>query len=153
MYRRIMGVVLGVAVIAVLASGCGGGDSTDTVTKAEFVEQGKEICAKRKKDWTAALASYEKKVVEEKATQDSEVQEEIATGILKEKMVPAMEVQLQEFEDLGTVEGSEKQSEKMLKTLSVAVAELENKGIGGLRESKYTTFEEEAKELGLTCPI
>lgn len=42
-----IGSILGLAVVAVLmAAGCGGGGSDETVTKADFVRQGNAICGK-----------------------------------------------------------------------------------------------------------
>jgi len=41
-----IGSIVGLAVLALLAVGCGGGGSDETVTKSDFVRQGNAVCGK-----------------------------------------------------------------------------------------------------------
>ena len=154
MYRWISGVVLGMVVLAAFVSGCGGGsDTSSSLTKAEYVKQADAICAERKKEWDASLASYQQEVKEKKATNDPEVQREVAEGVLQDSMLPALSDQLDSLEELDAPEAIEKQADKMLKSLSAGIQELEEKGVESLLESGFAEFGEDAKAAGVTCPL
>jgi transketolase len=141
-------------VLAAFVSGCGGGsDDSSSLTKAEYTKQADEICAKRKKEWKSDLASYEKEVVEKKATSDPEVQKELAESLLQESMLPALQEQLKALEELSAPEEIEKQAEKMLKSLSSGVGGVEKEGVESLTSSGFAKFEKESKALGVTCPL
>jgi hypothetical protein len=147
-------VVLGAVVIAVLVSGCGGGsDSSSSLTKAEYAEQADAICAERKKEWQASLASYQKEVEDKKATNDPEVQKEVAEGVLKDSMLPALSKQLEGLEELNAPQSIEKQVDKMLKSLSAGIEKIEKDGVESLVESGFAEFGEDAKAAGVTCPL
>lgn len=140
--------------IAVLLGGCGqGSDASSSLTKAEFAERADAVCAKRKKQWQDALVSYKKEVEAEGAQNKPAVQLEIADEVMRDSMLPALEDQLDQLEKLEVPEGSETGAKKMLQALSGGIREVESEGVKALVEAEFTTFEEEAKALGVTCPL
>lgn len=152
MYRWISGVVLGIVVLAAVVSGCGGGsEASASLTKAEFVKQAEEICAERKGVWDDATASYQKEVKEKNAESNPKVQRELAEEVLEDSMLPALEQQLESLEGLGAPEGKEKQVEKMLKSFSKQMETIESPA--DLLETGFGDFEEEAEDLGVSCPL
>ena len=154
MDRWIIGAVMGVVALAVLVSGCGGGSGTSSsLTKSEYTKQADEICAKRKNEWKSDIAGYEKEVVEKKASNDPEAQKELAEVALKESMLPSLQEQLKELEELDAPEEIEKQAEKMVASLSSGVEGVEKEGVESLVGSGFSKFGKEAKALGVTCPL
>lgn len=145
--------VLGIVVLGALVSGCGGGgsDSSSSLTKAEYVKQADAICAERKKEWNAALASYRKKAEAKNAVGNTKVEKELAEDVLEGLMLPALEKQLESFEELGAPKGKEKQAEKMVKNLSKEVNSI--KTPTDVIEGGFADFEEEAEDLGVSCPL
>jgi hypothetical protein len=153
LYRWIIGAVLGVFALAAFVGGCGGGGEDSNLTKAEYTKQADEICVKRKKEWKSDLASYEKEVLEQKANNDSAAQTELAEAVLQESMLPALQEQVKQLEELNPPEEIEEQAEKMLKSLSSGVEGVEKEGVEGLVGSGFSKFEKEAEALGATCPL
>jgi hypothetical protein len=145
--------LVGVVALGAVIGGCGGGgDSSSTLTKAEFVKQANAICATRKQEWESGLASYNEEVKEKKATSDPKAQEEIAVVQIEETMLPAVKTQLTAMEDLAAPEGEEAAVTKMLGGLSKEIKQVEKEGIYGLSKThQFEDFEEEAKKLGLDC--
>jgi hypothetical protein len=151
-YRWIGGLVIGIVVFAALVSGCGEDSATSSsLTKAEFVKQANAICAKRKQAWQTGLASYEKEVKAQNAENEIEAQVEIAEGVMKESMLPALQEQLKSLEGLSAPEGSEKQVAKMLQNLSKGLKRVEKAGVKDMASVELTNFEDEAQKLGVTC--
>ena len=155
MNRWIGGVLLGVVAIALLVGGCGeGSEASSSLTKAEFVKQADAACAERKEKWKGALASYRKEVKAKGVENELEAQLEIANELVRDSLLPALNSQLEQLEELGVPEGSsEKQYEKMLQALSSGSRDLEDKGAEALAESKFATFEKHAQALGVSCPL
>jgi len=153
LYRWIIGLMLGGVVLVGLISGCGGGsEDSESLTKAEYVKAADKICAERKKTWETALASYDKQVKEEKVTTDPEAQEEIAETVLDESMVPAVNTQLEQMEELEAPTEMEQKVTKMLTNFSGEIEEVEKEGVAGLNTTgQFGGFVEEAKALGLNC--
>jgi transketolase len=146
-------VAVAVVMLGAVGIGCGGGgdETSASLTKAEYVKQADAICAERKMEWKEALASYQKKVNEQKAENDQVVQKKLVEEAVTDSMLPALEQQLESLEELGSPEGKEKQVEKMLASFS---KELESvKTPTDLLETGFTDFEEEAKDLGVSCPL
>jgi hypothetical protein len=145
--------VAAAALVAVLVSGCGGDSEAATLTKAEYVKQADAICAERKKEWTSDLASYKKKVKEENASSDPDKQAELAEDVLDESLLPALQKQLESLEELGPPAGKEKQVDKMLKSLSNGIENIEKGGLKALVSEGFEDFAGEAKALGVNCPL
>lgn len=153
MYRWMGGLVVGIVLLAAFASGCGGDSATSSsLTRPEFIKQANAACAKRHQVWQASLASYNKQVKERNAGTEPQVQEEIATELLEEEMLPALRKQLEALEALPAPEGEEDEVSKMLTTLSQELKKVETDPIKALAKGHdFEDFENEAKEYGLSC--
>jgi hypothetical protein len=144
--------MLGAAVLIGAISGCGGdSEASESLTKAEYVKQADAICAERKDDWDAAMASYRKEAEEKNAVGNTKVERELAEGVLQDEMLPALENQLESLEDLGQPEGKEKEAEKMVTSLAKDVESIE--APGDVLQAGFGDFEEAAKDLGISCPL
>ena len=155
MYRWISGVAMAVAMLGVVGVGCGGGgdDTTSSLTKAEYVKQADAICAERKKEWQTALTDYRKEAEKKNAVGNAKLEKELAEDALSDSMLPSLQTQLESLEDLGSPQGKEKQAEKMVESLAKWVKGIEKGGTTAVFDGSSQDFEEEAKDLGVTCPI
>lgn len=152
MNRWILGVIL-VAVISVAAGCGGGGDSTTTMTKAEFTKQASAICAKGEADIRAAIADYNKKIESTpNGTNSLAYQREVAKAMVNNTIIPAMREELERLEGLTPPAEADAAASKMAKTFSLSVGELEVKGVQGLvNPEQYLRFQSEAKANGIDC--
>jgi hypothetical protein len=145
-------VAMVVVMLGTVGIGCGGGgDESSSLTKAEYVKQADSICAERKKEWEETTASYKKEVEAKKAESNPDLQKELLEEALTDSMLPALEQQLESLEGLSAPEGKEKQVEKMLASFSKQLDSI--KVPTDLLETGFTEFEEEAKGLGVSCPL
>ena len=153
MNRWILGVIA-IAISAIMAVGCGGGDdSTTALTKAEFTKQASAICTEGKQEFDAAIADYNKTVESTPGgTSDAGFQRDAANEMLNGSILPSMQEELEQLEELGAPAGDEADVSKMVKTLSQTIEGLEGKGIRELLYSeKYGRFQQEAEAYGLEC--
>lgn len=159
MFRWITGVAVGVALM-ILAAGCGGGgsgdSSTNEVTKAVFTKQANAICVKGTKERKAA---YEKYSEELQARSNAEkvthaLERQLATKMVKEKVVPSLKDQVAQLEELEAPSADEEKISTMLHSLSQGSREVEDGGVRQLvKGGKLVIFQEEAEGYGLTCSI
>lgn len=156
MFRWITGVAIGAALLA-LAVGCGGGDdSTTELTKAEFSKQANAICAKAKDERTVAYEKYAEEVQGIRTGNKSVPKEEqkLADEMIDATVIPTLQDQLAQLEELAAPTADEATISKMLKNLSKGTGELEE---GGVRQfingGKLTTFQEEAETYGISCSV
>jgi len=152
-----MAVAVGVLAVAVLGAGCGDdGESTASasVTKAQFTKEANSICAEREKEQKAAFENYGKEV--RAVSKDGEVtpkmEREVANELIEEKIIPSLEDQLDQMEELGAPAADEAEITRMLKSLSQAIEELEEGGVRKLVEGgKLNDFKKQASAYGLSC--
>ena len=152
-----MAVAVGVLAVAVLGAGCGDdGESTASasVTKAQFTKEANSICAERRKEQTAAFENYGKEV--QAASKDGEAaakaERKVANELIEEKILPSLEDQLDQMEELGAPTGDEAEIARMLNNLSKGIEELEEGGVRKLVEGgSLLDFQKEAKAYGLKC--
>jgi len=105
-----IGSFVGLAVLVVLvAAGCGGGGSDETVTKADFVRQGNAVCGKWQQARTSAF---------------SEVNQKFKPPITQAKREKAVLIVLKPYEDaiqglkeLDPPAGEEEKVEAMIKSM------------------------------------
>lgn len=153
MYRWIGALIIGMAALAVLASGCGEDSATSSsLTKAEFVDQAGAICAQREKEWQQSLASYNKQIEEKNAESDLKAQEEIAVVLMEKEMLPAVKNQIEKLKELPAPEGDEAKISKMVNGLSEELSKVEKEGLYAFAKSlSFQDFEQEAKKYGFEC--
>lgn len=155
--RWIAGMAIAVISLAV-GAGCGGGDSTTTLTKAEFTKEANLVCKKSRWQIRAAMARMNRRYYQIRGADtagepdDGKLEVELGQRMLDKFIVPAMKQRLEDLEELDAPAGDEARVSKMLKTYAVAIDELEDKGLVRLFEFKTLYgFQREAAALGLDC--
>ena len=103
--------VLAFAVLALLASGCGGGGDASSLSKAEFISQGNAICMqsyeKRNSDYQAYVQSQESALGPE----------EIVTMFV----LPSLSEAAEQLGELGAPAGNEKRVQAIVAGIEKAV--------------------------------
>lgn len=162
MYRWIGGLVVAVLVLGI-GIGCGGGsDETDSsVTKVQFVKKANFVCADSKQERTAiGEETFNPKqrqgshAVGAKSTKELEAElKELGEELVVEKIVPSLQKQQKELEDIGAPAADEEKVEKMLANMENGTSELAEKGYEGLFSNGFDEFEKEAETYGLKCKV
>jgi hypothetical protein len=156
-YRWIIAVAVGVLAVAILGAGCGDdGESTASasVTKAQFTKEANSICAERGKEQKAAFENYGEEV--RAASKDGEVtpkmERKVADELIEETIIPSLEDQLDQMEEIGAPAADEAEIARMLRSLSLGIEELKEGGVRMLVEGgKLMDFKNEASAYGLNC--
>ena len=118
-------VALALVALAAIVAGCGGGDdseTTATITKAELIKQGDQICEKANEQSESEAEEFaeENDFTLEKATEEQ--LEEAVTEVL----VPNLNGQAEDLEALGAPEGGEEQVEEIILSLEGAADKIED---------------------------
>jgi hypothetical protein len=152
---RLIGLLVVVAAVGLLA-GCGSSDddgttdSSASLTKADFVTQGNEICTEGNEEIESGIEGFAEENGLSGNDQPTEEQvEELATDIL----IPSVAKQVEELRDLGAPSGEEKEVNAFLDKAESTVEEVEadpslitdEEG-----ESPFASVNREATSLGLT---
>jgi hypothetical protein len=119
--KALLAALAALVALAALIAGCGGGgdtttDESVTLTKTEFIKQGDAIC-KKGNDQSEKEAEEFAKENDFKLEKASKEQIE---GAVAEVLVPNLNRQAEELDELGAPEGDEKQVEKIIVSLEVA---------------------------------
>ena len=129
MSKRLLALAVGVLALGLVAAGCGSSDdSTDTVeetvtlTKAEFIKQGDQICKQAEEDSETEAEEF----AEENGFTLENASEEQLEEAVAEVLIPALNRQAEEIDALGAPEGDEEQVEEILTALEDASAEVED---------------------------
>jgi len=138
------------AVMAVLAAallafaGCGGGDETTTLTKAEFTKQANAGCKEHSKEREELF----KKVSNE--LDPSEVTRADQEDLISEVLLPPFEKDVENLKSLGAPEGDEKQVEAIIEAMENSIKKVEAKPLVALRStSQFTEARALAVKYGL----
>ena len=119
MVGRVVASIIGVLVVLAVGVGCGGGDD-DSLSKAEFVKQADEICARKEAEKNKDLeAAFQKAGKEGKS--GKKVEEELVTGTA----LPPISEMTEELKDLGAPSGEEDQVDAMIKALEEEIEKIE----------------------------
>ncbi|HET7444963.1 MAG TPA: hypothetical protein VFJ57_09930 [Solirubrobacterales bacterium] len=132
-----MSALLGALVVALLATGCGGGgddssstasvdstessDSGSSLTKAEFIKQGDEIC----KQGDAAIEDEANKFAEENGIDTENPTEAQQEEVVEQVLGPAIKRQAEEIADLGPPQGEEEAVEEIVAAVGQGAEEIE----------------------------
>lgn len=162
--------LIGIAVLAILAVGCGGGggdttgggtsatsgDSTSAtsdgggsgkpLTKVEFISKGDAICQEVPKNYNKKLAELEEENKAEGKPKLSKSEENLKAAI------PPLNVAIEEMEELTPPKGEEKQAEEIVDALEAAAKGVEEKPTSELSgpKSPFNEFQELTKKYGFT---
>ncbi len=131
MSKRFFAVFLGALVVAIFAVGCGGGDdssgsgdgtdSSSSLTKAEFVKQGDEIC----KEGDAAIEEEANEFADENNIDTEKPTEAQQEEVIAQVVGPAIKRQSEEIADLGAPEGEEEAVEDIVEAVGRGADEIE----------------------------
>jgi hypothetical protein len=155
--RNLAGVALALSVMVLALAGCGGGggsstessETTNSLTKAEFVKKGNAICAKTEKEVEEGVEKFTKEHNFSETKPPSEKQvAELAEGVL----VPKVRKQLAEIRALGIPSGDEEEVEAIFAAAEEALRKTEEDptafGQGGV--GPFVKANQLAREYGLT---
>jgi hypothetical protein len=124
--KALLAALAALVALAALIAGCGGGDDTTdetvTLTKTEFIKQGDAICKKGndQSEKEAEEFAEENDFTLEKASKD-QIEEAVV-----EVLVPNLNQQAEELDELGAPEGDEEQVEEIVVSLEKAAGEIED---------------------------
>jgi len=153
--RRLGTALIGLALLAVVAFGCGGGGDDTTFSaaidgfepvleRAEFIEGGDAICRRLPRDYEASTQSLEQKNEAEGKGKPS------AAEVGSEVVVPSLSVAVEEFKELPVPEGEERQTEEIIEALEAAKRGVEEKPTSKLAgpESPFDDFQNLTRAFG-----
>lgn len=130
MSKRLITALFGLLVLALVAVGCGGGgddssgdgtESSSSLTKAEFIKQGDEICKKG----DAAIEGEANEFAKENGIDTEKPTEAQQEEVIGQVVGPAIKRQSEEIADLGAPEGEEEAVEDIVEAVSKGAVEIE----------------------------
>jgi len=145
MYRLIM--AIGMVAATCLVFGCGSAaeeSSSTPLTKAQFIKQADQICAKSAKEREAAAASFIKALPGGAADAEAHLDEGV-----KQVVAPSMKEEATKLAALAAPENDVAEVSRMIENLSKASEVLAEDGSKGLSGSSLPAFEGEASAYGL----
>ena len=145
MNKQLLSIIGSLVVILAIASGCGGsdeGESTSSLSKAEFIRKGDKLCTKVETERGKAISAFYDK---EEAKSVQELGPKGQEKMILDVALPPVKKLAGELEELGIPEDDSEQVEAMLDALRSAVSEVESNPVSVLASSE-TPFQE-AKEL------
>lgn len=117
-------VLLGALVaLVMLIAGCGGGgdETTEPLTKAEFIKQGDAIC----KEGNEASKTEIEDFAEEQGFQLEKLSKQQSQEVVTEVLVPNLQQQTEELDALGAPKGDEDEIDALIASLEEGTTELE----------------------------
>jgi hypothetical protein len=122
-----------VAALVLLIAGCGGGggDTTEALTKAEFIKQGDAICKKG----NAASEAEVEKFAKENGFELEKPSKSQAEEVVTEVLVPNLQRQAEELDALGAPKGDEAKVDALIASLEEATAEFEKEPASFFKET------------------
>ncbi len=135
MSKRSIAMLTAALAIFAVAAGCGGGDDGDgaakagssddapALTKAEFIEQGDEICKEASEEYGAGIEEF---LTENDVSQAKGPTVEQEEELLAEIVLPRIKVEMEELRELGPPEGEEERVDEIFTGVEDVVAEGES---------------------------
>lgn len=136
--------------LAALVAGCGGGgDSTSSLTKAEFVKQGNAICAKGNEE---IEEGFEKFVKENNINPKKRPTKAQQTEATEEVLLPTVRKQIDGIRALGLPSEGEEEADAVLKAAEKGLEEAEEDPSSAATENgkQFAEANKLAREFGLT---
>lgn len=120
--------LMAVLMAALLAfAGCGGGDETTSLTKAEFTKQANAACKEHAKERDELF----KKVSNE--IDASEVTRKDQEMLISDVLLPPYEKNIESLESLGAPEGDEEKIEALIEAMEGSIEKVEAQPLVALR--------------------
>jgi hypothetical protein len=139
----------GLVVAVGFVLGCGSGEdkaTSSSLTKAQFIKQADEACAKVVKERKAAVESWQKE-------HPGQLDADGLSDAFREVIVPSIQEQVEAFQSLAAPEADRAEVARMVDNLTEANRGFEKEGAEGMRQPEVSRFEDEARKYGLKiCP-
>jgi hypothetical protein len=124
--KRLTLLLAGIVATAVVVAGCGSSDdsteTTVTLTKVEFIEQGDAICKQGSKQIEDEADEFAEDNDIDTSDPSKEEQEEVITTVV----APSLQTQADEISELGAPEGEEDEVTAMIDALEAGAQKLED---------------------------
>jgi hypothetical protein len=141
-----LGFVLVAVAAAMLVIGCGGGDETSTLTKAEFVAEGNAICKRAVRDEQAAISDAFAKQPKGGANLTQKEQ----AALVASAALPVLDEMAAELQALDEPDSEGAEAQRFIDTLERNVEEAEGKPETVVNGDPFTEAKAMAVSLGLT---
>ncbi len=122
MSKRFIALLAAVVAIVAIAAGCGSSDSGSSLSKAEFIKQGDEICKSSSKQIETEAEEFAKENNVDTSKPTKKQQEEV----IEEVVAPGLRSEAEELEALGTPKEDGEKAEAVLTALDSGVSEIED---------------------------
>jgi len=120
--KQLVGAFAALVAAMLALAACGGGDeTTEALTKSEFIAQGDEICASGDKELEAEAEELAEEQNIDPQNPTAEEREELVLDVF----VPALQKQADGLSGLGAPAGEEEQVEAIVAALEKAIGEIE----------------------------
>lgn len=106
---------LAAAALALFVAGCGGGDSTSSLTKAQFIKRADAICTKANNDQLVAVQKAAKSTPKSEQNQAGKEKIIVTAGL------PPIAKEAEELAELGIPDGDEKEVEAIIAGIEFAL--------------------------------
>ena len=120
MSKRLLATIAGTLAIVSLAAGCGGDSGAPVLSKAEFIEQGDEICAAAEAELEDEINDYLHDLHIDEVAGPNRKQE---LGIVTDVILPRFKALAGELGELGPPVGEEAQVAEIVEGLEEVVTE------------------------------
>jgi len=138
-------VVGALAAVALVVAGCGGGDETTSLTRAQFVKQGNAICKKQEDRRSKMILD-----AVESAPKDKELPQSAQKALVLQTLPPYEEM-AEELEDLGAPEGDEAKIEALVEAMEKAASNIKEEPLQVIsNKGQYEEANDLAVKYGLT---
>ncbi|HVY97811.1 MAG TPA: hypothetical protein VHA54_12690 [Solirubrobacterales bacterium] len=121
MSKRFIALLAGVVAIVAIVAGCGSSDDSSSLSKAEFIKQGDEICKSSSKQIEAEAEEFAEDNNVDTSNPTKKQQEEV----IEEVVAPGLRSEADELEALGTPKEDGDKAEAVLAALDSGVSEIE----------------------------
>lgn len=130
MSKRFIALLAGVVAVVAVLAGCGSSDDS-SLSKAEFIKQGDEICKSSSKQIESEAEEFAKENKVDTSNPTKKQQEEV----IEEVVAPGLRNEADELEALGTPKEDAAKAEAVLSALDSGVSEVEDEAAAVLSSS------------------
>jgi hypothetical protein len=142
---RMLTASIGIAV-ALLALGCGssgdGGDTTEALSKVEFVQQAEGVCEEATRKRKAAAAAWRRE-------HPGDLGEDDLDDAFREVVAPSIAAQAKALQALPAPPQDRVKLRQMVRNLAEGGEEIAKRGTGASQSRRIYDFQREATKLGL----
>lgn len=122
MSKRFIAMLAGVVAIVAVVAGCGGSDGSSSLSKAEFIKQGDEICKSASKQ----IETEAEEFAEENDVNTSNPTKKQQEEVIEDVVAPGLRSEAEELEALGTPKEDGEKAEAVLAALDSGVSTVED---------------------------